>query len=255
VERAGREGMGDVSAVAVKCRPIIMSAESVRAILAGRKMQTRRVVKPQPDGARIVAIWFGWPSRGRPRSGVKYENVTPPFGRVGDRLWVRETWTADFGTTFSDNYGAWWHEMPGSLRTRAAVQYVWYKADDSVYHPRLATDDEDIPALPSTWEPREKDRSGLRWRSPIHMPRWASRLTLEITDVRVQRLQDISEADAKDEGVTAGVCTHPDCSPGSCADSRYRPAFLLGWDRLNGKRAPWSSNPWVYALTFRRVEA
>lgn len=90
-----------------------------------------------------------------------------------------------------------------------------------------------------------------RWRSPIHMPRWASRLTLEITDIRVERLQTISEIDASDEGAGIYLANNPqwDGDP-NC----YRKLYRLGWDVLNTKRGhPWQSNPWVWVITFRQT--
>lgn len=86
------------------------------------------------------------------------------------------------------------------------------------------------------------------WRSPLFMPRWASRLLLEITDVRVQRAQDISDEDAKAEGVEM-----PDGIPQPPEWWSYREEYGHLWDRINGKRAPWSSNPWVWCVNFRRI--
>ena len=94
----------------------------------------------------------------------------------------------------------------------------------------------------------------MSWRSPIHMPRWASRLTLELTAVRVQRLQEISEADAIAEGVLP--CPDEPMYADEPHERYLPPQFRFGdlWDSINAKRAPWSSNPWVFALTFRKVE-
>lgn len=140
---------------------------------------------------------------------VLKESARPNYGQPADRLWVRESW--------------------GSSH----MQYMpnlscWYYADGE---PPFATG----PA----W----------RKRSPIHMPRWASRITLEITDVRVQRVQDISDEDAKSEGVTLpeNTVTH--------YEGMWRDAFWWRWDRLNAERGyPWQSNPWVWAITFQVMQ-
>ena len=168
----------------MKERPIIFRAEMVRAILAGRKTQMRRIVKPL-HMATVYAEQF-------PILAMC------PYGSPGDRLWVREAWRV----------GAW-DEIAGCVA-------IDYKADGYCRREWLRIDDEDLfirlrqqciddaraalgPADRYTWEP---GRSPCRWRPSIHMPRWASRITLEITDVRVERLQDISEADAKAEEVS-----------------------------------------------------
>ena len=137
-----------------KERPILCSAPDVMAILDGRKTQTRRIMKPQPNRT--------WPDEVTPHWSVGGNRTLPgasnplrcPYGVPGDRLWVREAWRLPDG---------------------APKGWVDYRADDT--------------------------RDGFKWKPSIHMPRWASRITLEVTDVRVERLQDISEADAMAEGV------------------------------------------------------
>lgn len=187
-------------------RPIIFSGPMVRAILAGTKTQTRRVVKPQPS------------------SGVRYSPFVPSgiedgHGRelrprycVGDTLWVRETWCPVDDTSMG---GEKWIDYRATPRYSAEHPAGWYEAPD--------------------------DAEALKWNASMFMPRWASRITLEVTDVRVQRVQEISEADARAEGMES--CT---------AYDQYRAL----WDLLNAKRDySWSSNPWVWAITFRRIEA
>jgi hypothetical protein len=100
----------------------------------------------------------------------------------------------------------------------------------------------------------------IKWRPSIHMPRWASRITLEVTDVRVQRLQDITDEDAKAEGVVPLEHIHEDQrvpGPGfnDCrlGDQPHRLPFAILWDEINGKRAPWEADPWVWAIEFERV--
>lgn len=184
-------------------RPIVFGPESVRSILAGRKTQTRRVVRLNPAYLEMhcSAGADEWQkNREALCSGSLKAPMRCPHGAPGDRLWVKEAWTR----WCSDKC-----DRPG---------HVAFRADAS----------------------REVD-AATRWTSPLLMPRWASRLTLEVTAVRVERVQDISEADAVAEGV-------PD-SP--CAVIEYGRA----WDAINAKRGfPWSSNPWVWAVTFKRVE-
>lgn len=177
-------------------RPIIMSSESVRAILAGTKTQTRRVVRirdfadtdKQPEISRC------------------------PYGRGGGHLWVKEAWRP--------------YIRIGTINERGD-QGVTYLADKS-----QKSDPRGGPLFQTA--------KALASRSPLFMPRWASRLTLEITEIRVQRVQEISEEDAKYEGVPMGC---------QCC-------FAERWDALNAKRGfPWSENPWVWALSFQLVIA
>jgi hypothetical protein len=191
----------------MKERPILMSAPMVRAILAGTKTQTRRVVKPAPK--LVGGAWFFY-KRGLP---VYVPNVSAaadscPYGQPGDRLWVRES--------FRD--------------ARAAMLgRVLYRADG-----------ENI----------------CGWKPSIHMPRHLSRITLEVTAVRVERLQDISEADAQAEGVTPKW--EPGCS-GRLMDAlggfSFRPAasaYAELWEQINGPGS-WDANPWVWVIEFKRV--
>lgn len=172
-------------------RPIIFSGDMVRAILDGRKTQTRRVMKPQPSPADVFVGDHGL------GMGPQFRCS---YGQSGDRLWVRETWACECcGRTLE--YRA----------VHGRCEGLSYRADGGT-----------------------GGSSG--WRSPIHMPRWASRLTLDITEVRVQRVQEISEEDAVAEGVDIW------------AD--FRPL----WDSINAKRGfGWDVNPWVWALTFKPV--
>lgn len=174
----------------MKERGIIFTGESVRAILDGRKTQTRRVCL----GAREQSTAHDWhPSR-------------CPYGVPGDRLYVKETWAQS--------------EATAGIVYRADAETV-----EGVY----------------------------KWRSSMFMPRWASRITLEVVAVRVERLQEIIEADAKAEGVTPFEYD----PEGDCwTDSKdvHRSAFEYLWDSINRERAPWASNPWVFVISFRRCE-
>jgi len=207
----------------IKERPIIFSGEMVRAILAGNKTQTRRVIKPQPtyDGKD----WW-WNHRNGAASkntletllAAKPVELTDHYGDVGDCLWVREAGKLDTDSKRIFIYAA----TPGVCRVKD-------RAPDEDYHPAA-----------HAYKPV----------SPIYMPRWASRLTLEITEVRVERLQDITDADAIAEG-----CDDPTCESISIAPGFMREVFKGGWDYLNSKRGfEWDSNPWVWVISFKRIE-
>ena len=164
----------------MKERPIIFSGPMVRAILDGTKTQTRLLVKQSPIAAGVDwALWYDEKMDAQ-MSSTHFARLRCPYGVIGDRLWVRETFYCDhmlFGTVRSRRTDAPIDEMKRMLYYRADVPSG--KFEDADY-----------------WgEP------GSHWKSPIAMPRWASRITLEITDVRVQRLQDITEDDAKAEGM------------------------------------------------------
>ena len=150
-----------------------------------------------------------------------------PF-EPGMRLWVRETFYFDYGD---------WAEG-GSLKNVPEDE----RTSDNLYYRVDGTCCEQIPECACA------EVGKTRWRSARFMPRWSSRITLEITDVRVQRSQDISEADAQAEGVTLKPI---DCRPGY----EYRAHFEDLWDSINGKSHPWSANEWVWAITFKRLEA
>lgn len=204
-----------MTTTAVRERGILFKGHLVRAILEGRKTQTRRVVQPQPVGA--------WAAPGR-QSG--------PYGRIGDRLWVRET--------------------------HAIVPATAYRAshDDGVPLPRAVSPDGYYWAVYR--EGWTRSAPG-RWRPSIHMPRWASRLTLEITDVRVERIHDITAQDAWAEGIRPrGVAAHAGDGTTDSVDPQAAvlDEFRDTWDEINAKRGfGWAANPWVWAITFRKLEA
>ena len=234
----------------MKERPIIFSAPMVRALLEGRKSQTRRLVKPQPecvDGATWRADGLSWaPCRDELSRGI-LDQIGPaircPHGATGDRLWTKETWAP--ADRWADGFE---REDPTCVRYRADGAAIRFEGDVP------------IPLDAYAWsEPPA-------WRSPIYMPRWASRITLEIVDVRVERLQSITDEDAMAEGISPGDGAWHDGPDGKYfADKcgwyidhvRHNApshAFRALWDSLHGKRAPWSSSPWVWVLTFKRVE-
>lgn len=214
-----------------KERPIIMDSDSVRAILDNRKSQTRRLVKPQPESIKVIAD--GKRLSINKDGFLKYEKpLDTPYGIPGDRLWVRETWAFP---RFQDDL------TPSGVNY---TQAIFYKPD---VIRRLSGPGTDGP----WWMPPDRGK----WRSPIHMPRWVSRLTLEIKNVRVERVQEISEDDARREGVDAWFPKSPELLRYVQEGGSYRNGFHEQWDDLNAKRGyPWSSNPWVFVIEFRRIE-
>ncbi|ORE94135.1 hypothetical protein ATO13_08676 [Stappia sp. 22II-S9-Z10] len=205
-------------------RPILFSGPMVRAILEGRKTQTRRVLKPQPDyGASECGYSAtGWGERDA-MGRCLCTPVRVPYA-VGDILWVREAWRT--GLAYEDL-------PPASM---SGEEQILYEEDGGVVR----------------WWPGSSEFG--RRRNSIHMPRWASRLTLTVTDVRVQRVQKINEDDAKAEGARPAFSY-----PGSDAVSarpRYRWGFHELWDSINASRGfGWDVNPWVAALTFDVIRA
>lgn len=221
----------------MKERPILFSAPMVRALLAGTKTQTRRVVKPQPtagmwedafkrlgthDATPTVTMTGPHGGIGVTRKGDQFKatayvipNIRCPYGQPSDRLWVRETWRAHKAFDLAAP-----NELP-------KINGIHYEADE---------------------KPRFWDYGKIR--PSIHMPRWASRITLEITGVRVERLNEISEEDAKAEGCEPSKRVElNDRSP--CYTAPYRDL----WQTINGidNPAAWERNPWVWVIEFKRV--
>lgn len=226
---------------------MLFSAPMVRAILEGRKTVTRRIVTPQPPAD--CQAWAGWILDSTTSDDVgkaswhdqagplafKTHHVRCPYGQPGDRMWVRETWYNDaaFGKP-----------------------EIFYRADGSF--------DEQF----------EQHRLGqvgpFKWRPSIHIPRWASRINLEVTGVRVERLQDITEAEALAEGIICeNVIVGANCNGGEhqeetadryfwegCREEGFETAveaYADLWDEINGAGA-WEANPWVFAVSFNKVE-
>lgn len=196
-----------------KRRSILFSAPMVRAILAGEKTVTRRVVKPQPP-VDTDYVSADEDPRGRGAlcvSGVEggefAEGIDPwrrcPYGAPGDHLWVRETWRPDAS----------------------------HDPDDTIYRADVCAE-------------RIAEFDGIvKWHSSRFMPRVRSRITLDVVSVRVERLCSLDDADAIREGIPAA------------GDMRPFARFADLWDSINGKRAPWASDPWVWRIEFKRVEA
>ena len=209
-------------------KSILFTDEMVRAILAGRKTKTRRPLTPQPDDDAKIMIGEVGSSKGvayigDSTSGGHVTRVVSPFGKVGDRLWVREAF--------------------------------------------MLTVPNEKPMYRATW----KNPDGIKWKPSLHMPRWASRITLEITDIRVERVREITEEEAEAEGARKFTNLPPDPSlypygneprwsmeePKSLREclgsARY--AFANLWERMYAKKGlGWNANPWVWVIGFRRVE-
>lgn len=209
----------------LKERPILFSGAMVRAILDGKKTQTRRALKVQPldvlpmleDKAGVE--WVGLMQREPEPKGTVFRCK---FGKPSDRLWVRETWCCV-------------HGVPDAGGVPHPDDFVRYRADSG---------------------PGEQVITDIRcWHPSIHMPRVYSRILLEIVGVRVERLNDISEADARAEGITDGGCLNCGNSEPCGCDTPApdaRDSFVRLWESINGDGS-WATNPWVWVLEFRRV--
>lgn len=212
-------------------RPIIFNADMVRTVLESSKTQTRRIapisqLKIEPYERDMVTwnVQFSKPikgvtgsySGGRISESEARQVIASqfcPLGQRGDRLWVRETFSV--------------------------VPRTAYAASDGVQQVICPDDSHEAAIFRAGWE---HSTGGIRWRPSIHMPRWASRITLEITGVRVERLQDISEADCAAEGL------------GSPFLRDYKkPKFAALWQSIYGEES-WQANPWVWVIEFKRVE-
>jgi hypothetical protein len=246
----------------MKERPILFSAPMVRAILEGRKTQTRRAVKPPPPSMEAVHTRTGTGFSlftdhhstpdlfrvGGPVSVVRdlcgQAEWRCPYGAPGDRLWVRETWRTE--ELAEEEEG----EIP------AGSDGVRFQADGGFQVIQ------DTQTASDVWVQQHNAPSsarGTKWRPSIHMPRWASRITLEVTGVRVERVRDISEEDAKAEGADGCVAGHGPVSeaelradPGFWHPRFYRDGFADLWRSINGDES-WDANPWVWVVEFRRL--
>lgn len=202
--------------MSTKERPIIFSGPMVRAILDGNKTQTRRVVKPQP-------VDLQWGPGAEPWDASTGYALRCPYGNQGDRLWVRETWVP------------FEQDGPKAL----------YRAD--------ADEDGTIPYLctgAGGFGGGVCNATIDRWRPSVYMPRWASRITLEITGIRLELLHRISEADAIAEGCPL---VNPDPFIPGYGGSSASGWFSQLWESIHGNDS-WLANPWVWVVEFRPLE-
>jgi hypothetical protein len=227
----------------MKERPMLFSAPMVRALLDGSKTQTRRVVKhrwphmwqePYYATGKVLAELPTQPGafmefRTRRQDDPSYQGSTAsflvpcPYGQPGDRLWVRETHAPQ-----ADCWGSWERWLRGAGGEPPIIHYA------------------------ADFKPFQNDNGFMirkpfieKWRPSIHMPRWASRIDLEVTGVRVERLQEISEADAWAEGVSA-------CTVDASVTGRDR--YRVLWEQINGAGS-WSLDPWVWIIEFKQPAA
>lgn len=214
----------------MKERPILFSAPMIRAILAGQKTQTRRVVKPTPDfvaGNGSIVARFTPDDQKLGRLG---ETIKCPYGQPSDRLWVRETWQHA-----NSPHGPY---EPGCS--------CFYRAD---YW-------DDPHGMDGEKSPEGKYRT---WIPSIHMPRSVSRILLEVVSVRVERLNDISESDCWAEGIEEVMHlfdgesqAHMAKRLGLCLEDA-KPLYAQLWESING-RGSWDANPWVWVVEFKQIQ-
>lgn len=235
-------------------RGMIFNSEMVRAILDGRKTQTRREVKLNLDIA-CLATTYDWAAslaanhyqglteeqiqqKAESLRGVIHPvilgngqmvSIICPHGKPGDRIWVRET----FCPVDDTQYGG--------------EKWVDYRAT-----PKFEA------SHPAGWDSAPNDAEALKWRPSIHMPRWASRILLEITNVGVQRLQDISSGDAVREGIcqlpaSGRYCLSPGDQYFGGASHSAKEVYSWLWSSIYGEES-WKANPWVWVIEFKRIE-
>lgn len=234
----------------MKERPILFSGAMVKAILDGRKTQTRRVLRskwfelsedsghlrynefdPDSDGDNGRSLAGSGPFDPKNFESQRHACSFNPYGQLGDRLWVRET---------HYRYGRWVKNgftETGRQRWRFKAFHVGRITGDSVYYP------DDPPEVA-----KKKTAAGWHKRPSIFMPRWASRINLEITTIRVERLQEIRVSDVVAEGVVTPEQVEADAPVGTL--------WREGWDSINGKRkgCAWSDNPWVWVVEFKTLQ-
>jgi hypothetical protein len=219
--------MTTATAVEVKETGMIFTGESIRAILNGKKTQTRRIIKPQPLESWMrheITDWSEYYKRGR--FGLKKhlwichptenKEIACPHGGPGDRIWVKEA------IHYSLEHTNFYYSADGQgVGNDRFVRFMESRRD---------------------WTSQYRVRPNL---NPRFMFRWASRINLEITEIRVERIQDISRADAIAEGLDPFMGKD---------ETAWRAGFQIGWNEINTKRGySWDSNPWVWVTSFRKI--
>lgn len=248
----------------MKEKPILFSGPMVRAILEGRKTQTRRVIKNFPDCfENPVVERFKFTVGDFTLGYYCYDSEYPEDGAIrlncpyppDTRLWVRETWRV--GAWNEENY-----QIAVDYKADNYERQEWLHVEDEELFERLwieSTDDAEKAGIKLNeddryeWDPGE---SPCRWRPSIFMPRWASRIDLEVTAVRAERVNQISNDDILREGIrseSCNICPHEGGSGCKQCMEIARP-FITLWDSINGKKHPWNDNPWVWVYEFKRIK-
>ncbi|SBW72409.1 morphogenetic protein [Klebsiella pneumoniae] len=260
----------------MKERGMIFNSEMVRAILSNRKKQTRRIMKVQPESNQLGLLLitdstrhsdigkYHWAESNATGNHVRSKLFSSPFGAVGERIWVRETWA-----TLGNEDGCYvdWEDnlCKGDERSAARIYRASCEQRPGDYGLWSIPDD-------AYWKPHTKEHKFEgAWRPSIHMPRWASRILLEITDVRVERLNAISEEDAQREGVHTEVWDQTVVARNYAArdeffqfwsedmphyvemNQLYRSSFRSLWESIYGAEN-WLATPWVWVIEFKHVE-
>jgi hypothetical protein len=194
---------------------VVFTGDSVRAMLDGRKTQTRRLFSLVHADDHLLSFDGNVAVFGESIPNGHAPSVRRVRWRRGVRYWVKETW----GLASSGGY--------------LVDPCLNYRADGA----QLVVDPRELRLRVAAGTYKHRDG----WRSPMMMYRWASRITIEVTRVRIQRLQAITERDARAEGVDRLF-------------GKYVPAYAAGWESINGRRAAWNDNPWIQAVTFKVVE-
>ncbi|MCX8956338.1 hypothetical protein [Erwinia psidii] len=219
----------------MKERPILFSSQRVRALLSGKQSQTRRIMKSQllgpgydnHEGCYGIDV-VNNQLQGRRVIGMGNLSDRCPYGQPGDRLWVRETWR---GPVIDQQDIAEYEHTPDRFKS---ADYCQYRADTGQFFTG------------------EDEHKFFGWQAGIHMPRWASRITLQIKNIRLERIQDISKEDVMAEGVQTDSHFLNDFfsshSKVPCAKDTYR----QHWARQYGDKS-WEVNPWVWVIEFTRV--
>lgn len=208
----------------IKERPILFKAEMARAILDGQKSQTRRILKEQPKDGHVLMGYLHQHKYSDPLVAVFGEtkdgcttslHIKSPYGSVGDRLWVRETFVVG-------------HDLDDDC-TPVSEEKVWYKATDP---------------LDGWYDIGTGAEMNVPWKPSIFMPRWASRITLEITAVKIERLNDLSRGDCMAEG-----CPFPNIAKKTDPKQWYN----VLWESINGNGS-WDKNQWVWVYEFKKID-
>lgn len=230
----------------MKEHPILFSGEMVRAILEGRKTQTRRIVKLR-GVPNDVAQWLHVMAKG--------VGMPCPYGQVEDRLWVRETFALER-----------WEDEPDKLPTDRPVRYypdlepMNEYTNDYWQFPHYRATDPSPDLYYGDIDENDDGEPKVKWRPSIFMPRWASRITLEIISVRTERLQEITREDAKAEGVSNIWSWTPDRKHEYHRRGLLNPYvanYSVLWDEIHEKSLigdGWNANPWVWVIEFKRLE-